>query len=524
MKHKMKKTFLLFSVIGVLLFSMVQSVLAETYTRYPPYDLGFSGGNSNGVGFQDHRHNIFLSNGTARLYSSVWSVVVGGALAEAWGFMGVEWTAPYSGGGGGCPFLYVWNGTYYMLDNNILPQSEMGNGSDVNDYYKLERPLVMKDGKYALLISEFESEHSFLDYVELIAVDHPANVEVDVSPYGEILTYTNPHPPVSAISNEKKNVKELLSSIDGNYYEGCNGSYVILNFGDELDVSQGAKLIIRSDMLLMKSPIYIQTMNSDGQWRTVATIHTRKYWSTDIVDMSKYLPDAKGNLKVRLQFTSNDKIDFVGLDTSPQATINIRKAELVSATHSKDGDITNELLHIDGFYAELPPAKQIEIMFNVPDDLNEKRTFIFYARGHYVKTLKDDPIVTVTSKITLKGYAYVFAWSYTPAIGARCQYLFQVWLWVYDVTGGSYVTQTLLEEKSEEAVSGAYIPDWKSYEWNFDKDYSATFNAVEGHKYQIQFGVYVGVKGATIAGSFDGYVDFDNSNRYIVIQYIHLSW
>lgn len=245
MKTKKKKIFLLFSV-GVLLFSLVQSVLADTYTRYPPYGLGFSGGNSSGVGFQDYRHNIFLSNGTARLYSSVWSVVVGGALAEAWGFMGIEWTAPSRGGGG-------------------------GGGGD----------------------------------------------------------------------------KLLLSN----------------------------------------------------------------------------------------------------------------------------------------------------------------------AR-----------IVTVTSKITLKGYAYVFAWSYTPAIGARCLYLFQVWLWVYDVTGGSYVTQTLLDEKSEEAVSGAYIPDWKSYEWNFDKDYSATFNAVEGHKYQIQFGVYVGVKGATIAGSFNGYVDFVSSNRYIVIQYIYLSW
>jgi len=525
MKTGKRKIFLLFSVVWVLMFSLVHSVLADTYTRFPPYDLGFSGGNSSGVGFQNYRHNIFLSNGTARLYSSVWSVVVGGALAEAWGFMGIEWTAPYSGGGGGgCPFVSTWNGTHYVLDNNLLPQSELSNGTDVDDYYRLEQPLVMKDGKYSLLISEFESEHSFLDYIELITVDHPADVKVGVSPYGEILTYTSPFPPVSAITNENKNVKELLSSIDGEYYEGCNGSYVTLNFGDELDVSQGAKLVIRSDVVAVKTSIHIQVQGENGQWNDVASFIPRNYWSTDIIDVSKFLPDAKGNLKVRLYFTAKHRVDFVGLDTSPQVTINMQKAEIISSIHSKDGDITMKLLNIDGIYAELLPAKQIELMFNSLADLNEERTFILYTRGHYVKTLENDPIVTVQSKITLKGYAYAFAWSYTPAIGARCQYLFQVWLWVYDVTGGSYVTQTLLDERSEEVASAAYIPVWTSYEWNFDKDYYATFNAVEAHKYQIQFGVYVGVKGATIAGSFDGYVDFDSSNRYIVIQYIHLSW
>jgi hypothetical protein len=363
-----------------------------------------------------------------------------------------------------------------------------------------------------------------LDYVKLIAVDHPADVEVGVSPYGEILTYMNPNPPVSAITNEHKNAKKLLSSVDEKYYEGYDGSYIILNFGDELDVSQGAKLVMRTDRPPLKMSIQVQVQDSAGNWIDVATIIPRTYWATDIIDISSYLPSSNTELKVRLYFTASHKIDYVGLDTSPQATIEIQEAELLSAMHSKDGDVTTKLLYVDGVYAELLPAKQIELMFNVPADSNEKRTFILHTRGHYVKTLENDPIVTVTSKITLKGHAYVAAWSNTPAIGARSLYLFQVWLWVYDVTEGSYVTKTLLDERSEEAVSGAYIPDWKSYEWNYDKDYSATFSAIEGHKYQIQFGVYVGVKGAAIAGSFYGHVDFDSQERFILIQHIHLSW
>lgn len=31
-------------------------------------------------------------------------------------------------GGGGCPFVYVWNGTSYVVDNNVLPESEIYDG------------------------------------------------------------------------------------------------------------------------------------------------------------------------------------------------------------------------------------------------------------------------------------------------------------------------------------------------------------------------------------------------------------
>jgi len=287
------------------------------------------------------------------------------------------------GGGGGCPYVSAWDGSGYVLDNNLLSASESSGRSDVTDYYLLQQMLAQReDGTYALLLSEFESEHDFFDRVQLIAVDHPSSLNVAVSPYGEILMYTNPYPPVSAITNDDKNVKKLLSKVDGSYYQGYNGSYITLNFGD-LDVSQGAKLVIRSDMLLLKSPVYIQTLGSLGEWRTVATIFTRTYWSTDIIDMSKHLPDARGNLKLRLYFVSNDKIDFVGLDTSPQAKINVQEGQLLSAVHSTDGDVTTKLLYIDQTYAELMPGQEIQLSFTLPTQTMEARNYIIIAEGRY---------------------------------------------------------------------------------------------------------------------------------------------
>lgn len=268
-----------------------------------------------------------------------------------------------------------------MLNNNLIPAAEYSNGSDVVDHYKLQQPPVPNtDATYSLLLSEFEHEHDFFDRVQLIAVDHDTNVNIAVSPYGEILTYTEPSPPKSAITNELKNVKHLLSAIDGNYYEGYNGSYVTLNFGDELDVSNGAKLVMRADARDEKWSIHVQILNETESWETVATVIPRVYWATEIIDMSEHLPD---DLKVRLYFTANHKVDFVGLDTTKQGEFEAKYVNLASATHSTHGDIKETLIHSDNIYAELLPGEQITLKFTLPQTTEDIRDFIIILEGHY---------------------------------------------------------------------------------------------------------------------------------------------
>jgi len=291
--------------------------------------------------------------------------------------------------GGGCPHIATWNGTGYQLDNNILPASEMSNGADVEDYYMLEQPLVptyqgTTFSLYSMQIREFEHEHDYLDQVKLLAVDHSSNVNVAVSPYGEILTYSNPASAITAVDNDGINVLSQLSSIDGNYYQGYNGSYITLTFAPT-DVSNGIKLVIRDDWppVIVKCPVYVQVLNATQQWNTVATFHTRTYWATDIINMTAYLPDPEGNLKVRLCFVSNDKIDYIGLDTTPQNSFKLHHATLISAIHSSEGNTRWRLLKNDQTYAELTPGQQIQLTFLLPNNQNEERTFILYTEGHY---------------------------------------------------------------------------------------------------------------------------------------------
>ncbi len=154
-----------------------------------------------------------------------------------------------------------------------------------------------------------------------------------------------------------------------------------MNFG-RLDIRQGAKLVILSDIIIVKCPINIQIREANGTWETVATIYTRNTWATDVIDLKPYLPD-RGGLVVRLCFVHNDTVDFVGLDTSPQARIDVHPCQLVSAISSADGDITAQLLYNDMNYAGLVPGESIQMFFTVPQQTREERTFVFISEGHY---------------------------------------------------------------------------------------------------------------------------------------------
>jgi len=284
----------------------------------------------------------------------------------------------------GCPFVYVWNGIQYVIDNNLLSASETSEGIDVEDYYRLEQTLVPQEGKYSLMIKEFEQEHSYFDQVKLVAVDHEFGVHVAVSPAGEFLTYKNPHAPFLAVDGDGNSCLDVLNEIDGEYYEGHNGDHVVLDFAN-LDVSKGAKLVLVTDLppLMLKWSVHIQTYDSEGEWTTVAEVHPRVNWATQIIDLSDCLPSAGKELKVRLYFTADHKIDYVGLDLSKQADIKVRYATLVSSTHSKDGNMKLQLLRSDGVYAELLPGEHIRLAFTLPKNPKDARTLIIYAKGHY---------------------------------------------------------------------------------------------------------------------------------------------
>jgi len=291
------------------------------------------------------------------------------------------------GGGGYCPFVFVWDGTHYVPDNNVLPRSVLSNGADVEDHYGVEKPLVSREGKYSLLLGEFGGDHSYFDRVGLLAVDHEYDVNIALTPRGDVLTYKKPVAPTSAMDNNGSSRLSEIRYMDGNvsdpktYFQGTPNDYLILNFGKVN--SDNAKLILRDDMKKMDDPcILVQVKDGNGSWQTVEVLIPRAYWSIEAVNLSSYIVHGQ-DLWVRLYWSQPHRLDYVGLDTTKQEDYEILTANLVSATHSTQGDVKALLTQNDTLYAELIPNQQIQLEFTLPNNTSQARTYILYTKGRY---------------------------------------------------------------------------------------------------------------------------------------------
>jgi hypothetical protein len=368
---------------------------------YPPYQVDFDlylyDPGRNLTAWSENRGDAVESITYTADSSGYWFIKV--QHVAGWGFYNLSISVERREA---CPFLFVWNGHEYVIDNNLLPAFPKNNMTDAEDYYKLEQNLIPSfQGKifslYSLQIGEFENEHSYIDQVKLLAVDHNPDFRIAVTPNGEIVNYWQPLPPISCVDNYgNSRLSEILHpdaniSKPATYFYGIKGDYLILNFG-RIN-AEYAKLILRSDMKCQDTSIYppccidVQILKN-GEWQTVVVIAPREYWAVEAVNLTAYI-SADQDLMVRLYWTLPHRLDYVGLDTSPPDQIKITEASLIRATHSNQEDVTAKLLFNDQKYAELTPGEQINLTFVLPNKPpNKTRTFIFYTEGHYY-TIKE---------------------------------------------------------------------------------------------------------------------------------------
>jgi tetratricopeptide (TPR) repeat protein len=107
--------------------------------------------------------------------------------------------------GSSCPTLFVWDGTQYELVGDMLGAGVVGhwvgpkerNIARPTEYIKLDRNTIReKDGKLSLRFMEPLEESVYLDQVQLLAVDHPA--DLDVYP-NEYFASNPPYPPFNVV-------------------------------------------------------------------------------------------------------------------------------------------------------------------------------------------------------------------------------------------------------------------------------------------------------------------------------------
>ena len=88
---------------------------------------------------------------------------------------------------GSCPMIFTWDGEGFRFITDVLGVAPLGASSGDGDYFPVDHDeyiqipgeaLAVRDGRYEVRITEELREVSYLDAVHLIAVDHPAGVEI----------------------------------------------------------------------------------------------------------------------------------------------------------------------------------------------------------------------------------------------------------------------------------------------------------------------------------------------------------
>ncbi|NDJ10086.1 MAG: hypothetical protein EBY17_02700 [Acidobacteriia bacterium] len=121
---------------------------------------------------------------------------------------------------GSCPMIFTWNGAGFTFLTDVLGVAPLGATSGDGQYFPTDHDeyvqipgeaMVQKDGAYEIRITEELREVSYLDRIQLIAVDHPAQMDI----------YTNdkfkspPFPEFRLYGVEKK-IRPLAAKDDGN--------------------------------------------------------------------------------------------------------------------------------------------------------------------------------------------------------------------------------------------------------------------------------------------------------------------
>jgi tetratricopeptide (TPR) repeat protein len=209
---------------------------------------------------------------------------------------------------GSCPMIWTWDGRAMHFVTDVLGVAPLGASDGDGSYFPVDHDefvsipgsmLTPKEGKYDIRITEELSEVSYLDQVQLLAVDHPDLLEIFTNekfkspPYpGFRLFGVNRRIyPVKARDDAGRNVLPKLLARDGKYPDefprselGVAGLHTLeLDFGSAAPEGRAVLLLngwvdwpdgstfraasqaIRGGLVMP----YLQMQEASGEWRTI---------------------------------------------------------------------------------------------------------------------------------------------------------------------------------------------------------------------------------------------------------------
>lgn len=328
-----------------------------------------------------------------------------------------------------CPFVSANDGTGFTLQGEIYggaiyPQMAR------HDYLPLKMA-PLQDGSLQLKISNELKEVQFTDFANLLVVKHDPSVRILTNESGQLYSIRSPKSPVSALLNNRKDVRPSLLQEGDNaiaYMDDTTtadaSNRIDMVFAKEPGASK-AKLVLTLknsywlDQLYgelaygfgRQYPKYIKKQSKkpvkelvqwtkDQQLPLVVSVQTGKGWEKRF-ELTTIGPLANRSVVVPVDLAGIDgdkvairvaggfmfwELDYAGLDFSNGDAYAIEHLSPVSATDESGSDVLDVLQKEDGRYLEQPQIGNVATLVykpSAPQEAEKRYTYILQTKGYY---------------------------------------------------------------------------------------------------------------------------------------------
>lgn len=271
--------------------------------------------------------------------------------------------------GSSCPVLFAWDGAKYTFVSDVIGAGVVGhwvsptarNRPDSNEWTKIDGSMLRaRDGNLSVRFGEPMEEINYVDHLRMMAVDHPAAVDVypdekflSEPPFasGEtVVASQGRHLPAGAWDDHGNDVRATLAAIDHTYlrdftnlpYAGfANPHTLTLDLG-AWSSSNPMRLFLRGYVeYFSASSMYaawqagiephspsVEAQMPDGTWKQILGDmgFPAGLPRTIVVDLSGKLP--AGVRRIRMSTNLQIYWDQVLIDNAPRRDTDIRQTEL----------------------------------------------------------------------------------------------------------------------------------------------------------------------------------------------------
>lgn len=241
---------------------------------------------------------------------------------------------------GSCPYLYSWNGREFVFATDLLWAAPLGlqraEGKLMParewEFLKIDTPMVPRDGRYEIQVTEELWEAAYFDTFRLVVVDHPAAVEIfsnekvgppDIAAFG-IHAVRTPIRPVAATRGDGGDLRGDVIAADGRFARSyakklrqglVADNSLVLDFGAIPDALK-AKLVLtgwtypttvsenvalsHDPSLALPKPPSLSVPDGAGGWREVIPFTGFPGGKTKsiVIDLSGLLDPAHARLRI----------------------------------------------------------------------------------------------------------------------------------------------------------------------------------------------------------------------------------